>query len=338
MNNDKLVDAIGMISDDKIQNAKNTTAKVYKFSYRKAIALIAAIILCLTASIPVLATTVDPVYQMVYRISPTLAQTLKPVRLSSEDNGIKMEVISVAVYENEAVIYLSLQDLTEQNRIDESTDLFDSYSIHRAFSSTASCSRVSFDKDTGIATFLISISQWDDEKIDGDKITFSVKQFLSEKNRFEGIISDLDLSDATTVKETQNPESFRGGGGKEFDFDSRSNYNYLIPLKNGLLKPVDGVTITNMGFIDDKLHIQLYFEDILTYDNHGYISLYDKSGNKAESIHFAFWDDNHIGSYEEIIYDISPNEIQNYTPYGEFVTCKNITKGYWQVTFPLENN
>ena len=106
MNNDKLVDAIGMISDDKIQNAKNTTAKVYKFSYRKAIALIAAIIL----------------------------------------------------------------------------------------------------------------------------------------------------------KETQNPESFRGGGGKEFDFDSRSNYNYLIPLKNGLLKPVDGVTITNMGFIDDKLHI-FFYED-----------------------------------------------------------------------------
>ena len=122
------------------------------------------------------------------------------------------------------------------------------------------------------------------------------------------------------------------------DFESRFDYKYLVPLENGVLKPVDGVTITNMGFIDNKLHIQLYFEDILTYDNHGYISLYDKSGNKAESIHFAFWDDNHIGSYEEIIYDISPNEIQNYTPYGEFVTCKNITKGYWQVTFPLENN
>ena len=90
MKNDKLVDAIGMISDDKIQNAKISAVKVYKFSYRKAIALIAAIILCLTASIPVLATTVDPVYQMVYRISPTLAQTLKPVRLTSEDNGIKM--------------------------------------------------------------------------------------------------------------------------------------------------------------------------------------------------------------------------------------------------------
>ena len=337
MKNDKLVDAIGMISDDKIQNAKNTAAKVYKFSYRKAIALIAAIILCLTASIPVLAATVDPVYQIVYRISPTLAQTLKPVRLSSEDNGIKMEVISVAVYENEAAIYISLQDLTEQNRIDETTDLFDSYSIHRAFSSSASCSRVSFDKETGTATFLISISQWNDEEIVGDKITFGLRQFLSGKSRFEGKLTELNLTSVTNITETQKPKSFRGGGGKHLDFESRFDYKYLIPLENGLHTPVDGVTITNIGFIDDKLHIQLYFEDILTYDNHGYISLYDKSCNKAESIHFAFWDDEKIGSYEEIIYDISPEEIENYTPYGEFVTCKNLTKGNWQVTFPLEN-
>ena len=33
MKNDKLVDAIGMISDDKIENAKAPSAKIYKFYY-----------------------------------------------------------------------------------------------------------------------------------------------------------------------------------------------------------------------------------------------------------------------------------------------------------------
>ena len=37
------------------------------------------------------------------------------------------------------------------------------------------------------------------------------------------------------------------------------------------------------------------------------------------------------------VVDISLEEIENYTAYGEFVTCKNLTKGNWQVTFPLEN-
>ena len=65
--------------------------------------------------------------------------------------------------------------------------------------------------------------------------------------------------------------------------------------------------------------------------------MYDKDGNQAESYHFSFWDDKKVGSYEEIIYDISPEDIENYTAYGSFVTCKNLTEGYWQVTFPLEN-
>ena len=334
---DKLVDAIGEIDENKIKNARMTSGKIKRISFKRAVALVAAIILCITISVPVLAATVDPIYLMVYRVSPSLAQMLKPVQLSCEDNGIKMEVLSAAVYENEAAIYISLQDLTDQNRIDETTDLFDSYRINRGFDSSASCSRVSFNEETGIATFLINISQWNDQEIGGDKITFYFTEFLSNKSKFEGELTELDLNSVTEAKETQLPESFRGGGGKELDYESRFDLKYLVSVDGGLLSPVDGVTVTNIGFVDGKLHVQLYFEDILSYDNHGYIKMCDKDGNQAESYHFSFWDDKKVGSYEEIIYDISPEDIENYTAYGYFVTCKNLTEGYWQVTFPLEN-
>ncbi len=334
---DKLVDAIGEVDENKIKNARTTSGKIKRISFKRAVALVAAIILCITVSVPVLAATVDPIYLMIYHVSPSLAQMLKPVQLSCEDNGIKMEVLSAAVYENEAAIYISLQDLTDQNRIDDTTDLFDSYHINRAFDSSASCSRVSFDEETGIATFLINISQWNDQEIGRDKITFYFTEFLSNKSKFEGELTELDLNSVAEANETQKSESFRGGGGKEFDYESRFVLKYLVPVDGGILSPVDDVTVTNIGFVDGKLHVQLYFEDILSNDNHGYIRMYDKDVNKAESYHFSFWDDKKVGSYEEIIYDISPEDIENYTAFGYFVTCKNSTEGYWQVTFPLEN-
>ncbi len=334
---DTLLNAIGDIDERKIRDAKVVSATIKRTSFKRVIALIAAVILCITISVPVLAATVDPVYQMMYRLSPSLAQALKPVQLSCENNGIRMEVVSAAVYENEAAIYISLQDVTDQHRIDETTDLFDSYRIHRGFDSSASCQLASFDEETETATFLIHISNWNDRKIDGDKITFSFTEFLSHKSQFEGELTELDLHTVTEATATQKPLSFRGGGGKYFDYESRYDQNYLVPVEGGILSPVDGVTVTNIGFVDDKLHIQVYFEDILSYDNHGYIRMIDANGNPAESVHFSFWDDRKVGSFEEMIYDISPDDIENYQAYGYFVTCKNLTEGYWQVTFPLED-
>ena len=332
MKTDKLVDAIGMIDERKIIDAKSFTVKSRKKSPIKAVSLAAAILLCFTLSIPALAANVDPVYQILYNISPAAAQALKPVKLSCEDQGIKMEVISSAIYENEAEIYISLQDLTG-SRIDDTTDLFDSYRINRPFSSTASCSFASFDEETGAAFFLIHISQWNNEKIEGNKITFSFSEFLSQKNEFDGKLSELDLNMIKEVEGTQRPESVRGTS----DTSVNDEEDCLMPTASGILSPVDSVTITNIGFIDDKLHIQIYFEDIVSYDNHGYIDLLDESGNKAESYSISFWDNKEAGSYDEIIYNVSPEEIENYQAYGYFFTCKNVTRGNWQVTFPLEN-
>lgn len=331
----KLVDAIGMIDERKILNAKRES-KVKKRSFKRAIVL-AAVVLCFTLSFTVLAATTNPFYIMLYNISPTVAQVIKPVNLSCTDNGIKMEVLSAAIYENEAAIYVSLQDLTDENRIDGTTDLFDSYRINRSFDSSASCNRVSFDEESKTAIFLITVSQWNNKKIGGDKITFYFTQFLSNKNIFEGELTNLDLKSVGKAEKTQNPTDFCGGGGKDFDYESLPYLDYLVPIEGGVLSPVDGVEITNIGFIDNKLHIQLYFDKNLMYDNHGYIDMLDSAGNRAENFCASFWNDDKTGAYSEFIYDITPEEISNYRARGNLVTCKSLHKGNWQVTFPLEN-
>ena len=44
---DKLVDAIGEVDENKINNARTTSGKIKRISFKRAVALVAAIILCI---------------------------------------------------------------------------------------------------------------------------------------------------------------------------------------------------------------------------------------------------------------------------------------------------
>ena len=92
-----------------------------------------------------------------------------------------------------------------------------------------------------------------------------------------------------------------------------------------------------MGFIDYKLHIQVYYEDILRTDNHGYVYFIDNNENEIDSEYtVGFWDGERCGSFEEYVFDISPEELADCKLYGNFTTCNTQISGNWQVTFPLK--
>ena len=132
---------------------------------------------------PALAARVEPIYELMYMISPTIAQFFMPVQKSDEDNGVKMEVVSAHIHDNVAEIYIIMQDLTK-SRIDETTDLFDSYSINRPFDSSSHCESVGYDKNTKTATFLITIDEWGNKDIagytlHGDFVTSGMESHIS---------------------------------------------------------------------------------------------------------------------------------------------------------------
>jgi len=339
MKSDTLMDAMGMIDDSIIKNAKMHSKRVTRRPLRRFVAVAAIFILCISLSIPVLAAAdVDFAYNALYAISPGMAQMLKPVRMSCEDNGIRIEVISTSVRENEADIYISVQDLTD-DRIDETTDLFDSYSINQPFSSTNTCQFVGYDATQKEALFLIHITQWNKDIIVGDKITFSVRDLLSHKNEFNGMLPQVSLSAINyynSPKLQNNPE-IRGYGGSMAEKWNPASVSVMMPMPEITVSPVPGVQITAMGYVDGKLHIQTHFDNILEFDNHGYVYLTDANGSHAELIYaVSFWDETHTGSYEEFLFDISPDELSSYQLSGFFVTCDTLTHGNWQVTFPLE--
>jgi hypothetical protein len=306
-------------------------------SCKKIVALVASLAVCFTLAVPAMAAAdVQVAYEILYAVSPKIAQELKPVRMSCEDDGIKMEVISAYINGDKAEIYISMQDMTD-DRIDETTDLFDSYSINRPFSSSGTCERISYDEETNIATFLISITQWGQKEIGGEKITFTVDKFLSNKREYHDKIPQIDLSTVNLFPQTQTDVDLRGWSFSG-DINEEPEYtHYLTATSEGSFSPVNGVIVTAVGFIDGKFHIQAYYENILETDNHGYFHLVNADGDEISSeASVSFWDSERSGSYEEYIFDVSPNEINDYTLYGHFYTCNSLKNGDWQVTFPLE--
>lgn len=342
MKADKLVDAIGLISDDKIQNAKAKKAKIYKFTFIKAIAIVAAVITCMTASVPVIAaaTENETLYQAMYFISPEIAQKLKPVRMSCVDQGIKMEVEAAYIFENEANIIVSMQDL-EGDRVDATMDLYDSYNINRPFDSSGFCSRLDYDEETGKATFLITISQWGNRNIGGNKITFSIKEFLSHKKTFEDKIP-IDLSSLNIITETQNRSYYYHPPYENAEGEERVE-QCIIP-DHDIEDFVDGIDFTGCGYIDGKFHIQIAVHNRLDNDNHGDFYLLDQNGDKRYNDYRIDWikedrysENNNRIDYFEYVFEIPQEEIADYELYGYFILSDGTTKGNWQVTFPLEN-
>ena len=205
---------------------------------------------------------------------------------SCEDNGIRMEVEGISIQDNCAYVYISMQDL-EGMRMDESIDLFDSYSIHTNADQIGGCTLVDFDEENQKSIFLITVQHMDGTSIEGSVMTFSVSQILTGKNEIQAELTQISLDAISEVTETQTEEGLEIRGGSYTD---------------------------------------------------GYVYLFDADGNDVlPECSTAFWDEEKQGSYEEYIFDVNAEALENYKIYGHFFTCQNHVEGDWEVRFTIKN-
>lgn len=276
-------------------------------------------------------------YDILYSLYPEVAQNLTPVNVSCEDNGIRMKVESANIDGNTAEIYISMKDL-EDNRIDETIDLFDSYNIHTSSDMIGTCAFVDYDEELSQATFLIKLQHMDNKPIVGKKLTFSISKFLSGKQEMERKLTELSLEEVEEPVDMQTDVNIRGMGGVGNGTEQLGITEFLCVNEEQSFSPAAGVTVTAYGFIEERLHIQVYYEDILNTDNHGYVYLKDENGNVVScNKSIAFWDKDESGSYEEYIFEIAEvEELNQYEVWGYFNTCENLIVGDWEVTFPIQ--
>lgn len=305
----------------------------YRMVWKKTIATAAAAIIFVTCGVPALCANIEPIYNIMYRVSPSLAQYFKLIQKSDEDNGIKMEVVSAYVHENTAQIYITMQDLTS-DRIDETADLADSYYIHSAFDTMASCQYVDYDAETKTATLMVTITQIGEKSIQKDKITFSVNEFFSGKKEYKDVEIPVDLKAARETDETQRVYLLGGCGEYEVDWDS---FEVLLPGTPEKSFPIDGFDFTAMGFIDGVFHVQVAIQDSLNNDNNSSFYLLDENGDKIESAVYSFAEETPTGrtGYEEHLFFVTPEKLEQCTLYGDFWTTNSLTKGKWSVTFSI---
>jgi len=295
--------------------------------YRAAAALAA---LAVVLAAPHVAARIPAGYELMYALSPALAQKFAPVQESCVSNGIVMEVVGAYIRGNQADIYVTMQDL-EGDRIDGSADLMDSYSIHRAFSSFATCRRLDYDERSRKATFLISISEWGDHDVQGSRLTFSVREILGGQRRVRDVPVDLDLDVAGLPTQTVE---LNGGTNLK---DGQSTGRVPVPGES-LWSPGEGLYVTAAGYANGALQIQMMNIRPFELDNHGYFYFIGPDGERVDSVyayHFLEEVDGRRTSYNTAFFDIPQQDIGEYELYGNFWLGGQVTEGNWRVTFPL---
>ncbi len=300
-------------------------------------ALACALALALMAgSVPVLAANMPAANDLLYLVSPAAAQYFKPVQQSCTANGIELTVESAYIHGATAEIIVALRDL-EGERVDETTDLFDSYYIRTPFDSSATCRLADYDPATKTATFYIWIQHTDDSKdISGGKLTFGARCFISGKRESDGEAIDFDLS---SVGETEHTETARITFGSA-DGELPGEAQVLTPVNNALWSFGDSLSLTGAGYIDGKLHIQLRNTGPLRSDDHGAFYLLGTDGD-------ILYADVCLGRYVNIgdkradyadyVFNVSQSALADYTLSGYFCTASTRVDGSWEITFPLEN-
>lgn len=285
------------------------------------------------------ATAIPSFNHLLSIVSPEMALMLQPIEKTSENNGIKMEVVG-AMNDNEmAVIYITLQDLTG-NRIDETLDLYD-YSISGAqmFNSQV----VDYDKTTNTATLRIQGNGGDD--LNNRKVNFRITSFLSDKQKFEFAVN-ANLAEITSnLPQTVqlNMKNIPGGGGSLYqELKDQGTIQVLKPNETNIkLSEVDFMNISNAGIIDERLHIQVQWtgDDI---DSHGYFYFVDDLGNETHpsSINFGtdeVGDTEYGNEYTEYIFNLDSLDFEEQELLGYFVSNGKYTTGNWNTTFKMQS-
>ncbi len=284
----------------------------------------------------------DDVNQILYQIWPHAALALRPVSLVSESQGIRMEVVSALLDGTESLVTLTMQDL-EGDRIDGTTDLFDSAVLELPYDGSGTCIQTGYDPETKTAAFAVYMDFNMTAPDESDKVSFRVSRFLSHKQEQTLDLTEY-LTEAAKEADSMPVPPIRGWGGSPENkqaAEDQARRMRVLNTQNSLEKPItDGVTLTGIGIIDGTLHVQVRYTDIHHTDNHGFLTLKDKSGRSYEDaglqeIGHVSWFGENYDSFEEYIFEQYPEDLSEAILSGTFTTASPATEGDWYVTFPL---
>ena len=272
---------------------------------------------------------------------PGITDQLRPINLSCENDGIRLELISGVVKGNEAWAVYSLQDVEGRYSGSE-------ISGYPGFSS------VMGDVDSGESPLLYTDEKEHkqyfcahevyEQPVDpADRLVyFGMSHYEAERKVMLDLL-DLLKEHGTTQEGVLSPElapiSTTEG---EVPRNKMKILDYTKPLDVPVL---DDVKLTGVGWIDGSVHVQFHNpnahgfggERVSASGNWSTYLFYDWDYDTEDLYDLASWDENGDGSidWEERILNCTPELLEKLQPTVEVSVTDALVEGDWEIRFPL---
>ena len=272
---------------------------------------------------------------------PEAADLLMPVNRVCEKDGVRLEIISGLVKENESWILYSLQDLEGKNPgtalwtelwsssigdPDEGQELtlYQDEEEHKVY--LCSYTHYSEPVSTEARMIAMGVNYYEARRI----VNLDALQLLKDLGvTSEGVLSP-ELIAGTAMDGTPIPKEKV----KVLDYTQPMN----IPV-------VGNVLLTGIGWVDGQFHVQFHNPDTRTVigenvtvsgDWSAYMDFNDDYW-KDGLYDSVIWDENGDGSvdWKEFIVDCDPEYLEKLKPQIEVSTLENLVNGSWEVDLPL---
>ena len=321
--------------------------------------LVCAITILLIGTMTALAAGVEDINAMLYKLWPEAARALRPLNLSVEKAGIRLDVISATLTDDHLLITYSLTD-TKGDRINENTRCAAIIELPLVEECFGSDEMLSFDADTHQAIYAsyykfttTPLSEDGLFDFDSGTISFTVNGLMSPMQTKIDLWPLMIGQDYSVEAVPAPPESGPETMVRDLEAaDTEKTLPNILNPENNLHIPItDDIELSGIGWIEGNLHVQIHvsnystrveneyggISDIARYTS--YINLLDQDGNsfmrapglftqllkdKPYFIWGLSWRGGRNGDEQwiEKIFPVQPEEMNQYVLYGEFTDLR----------------
>jgi hypothetical protein len=231
---------------------------------------VAAIVLSAMLVVTVAAAALGGFDWFIQKFNPSFGEVVEPVEVYCEDQGIRMEVIGAQKYGNMAIVYMSLQDISGQNRLTEQTDFQDGFSVAMALPDKSKGQTdeeitsgfswkqdlLFFDEESNTLYYEFNITADADSPL-SDPLELGTFLIYFSKRDYENEPVSVSLAGLGEAQVTPIDEDQIFGGINMPD-DWSGFTEALTPGRYAALTHgEDDQWISNIGIVDGKLHVQI---------------------------------------------------------------------------------
>lgn len=310
-----------------------------------------------------------------HRMPEEVAGSLQPVKLTHTSQDITMTVQYASVEDGTLAVYLTLEDISGEDRLAQGVDFYHSYEVNKPDGTAETIYKyrsLGYDEDSRTYGFLVEIIPSGESGnalyFQNQQYTLSVGQLLLAQLETEPLLQP-DWSTLPANPDVCMRSCFVWGDINNYNRRIQTSNNMMQVLCSGSLElPIaEGFTVTAAGFLDDGFHVQVRYDnkDSLrdsgeltnfaqthvirngSLHDSGELTLITSDGTTIGNV-FPFhnsgryccvsFKDEAQYQYTEYIFDISPEELEGASLGGKFTSGGWLLDGDWEVTFSLEQS